>query len=247
MPRDFSYFKIILKMGVGEKISEFMWKDVTPQFLMTKNEKCVYHYRLVTTCVIGFLNVIQLVYPLFFAHMTNWGLTFCTITFLLLTLSYKYESVRNWAHLSFEISWCFEFMIFFVFWVVLFWPYYEMLGYEVILYSLYAHFGLMVLLAIDYFLAYYDFHRKHLVLAYTFAIAYGILNICLTLYEFEVYPIMTYHNTWSFLTIAFIFALVWISFEVPILINKCRSKPQQEKQDSTPLIGADAPEEVIIQ
>jgi hypothetical protein len=63
----------------------------------------------------------------------------------------------------FEVAYCFEFVIAFVFWVVLFLPYYEMLGYEVIVYSLYAHFGLLVLLVIDYGVSYYAFYRRHLI------------------------------------------------------------------------------------
>jgi len=132
----------------------------------------------------------------YFLYLSNWGMFFAFLFFLIASLGYCFPVLDGFAYILFEISWPLEWLITLAYWTAVF-P----LDYKInLLVSLMLHGLPLILLVIDCCLSRIVILRSHWGYPFAASFVYAFcVNLPVTLSYQRLYPLISYQNAWTYI------------------------------------------------
>ena len=170
-------------------------------------------YRIINS----FLNLGHLIYianistSIFLVYLTNWGLSLTTVFFISSALSYKYNSLKLFCYILFEIIWPINFVITIFYWCYLF-PIAFPNNYWAKIVS--AHTVPIVGQLIDFSLNNIIIYRAHYKFPACTIVVYLFVLVPYTLSAEAIYAGITFTNAITYLMFFVLFIVFIASFEI---------------------------------
>ena len=204
--------------------SECIMESRYPRFLMfTRLFSMVFLIFLLTSYLI--MNT-----GAFFLFLTDWGLTFTTLYFILINLNYKIPKMHKLCIVFLHTLWNLEFLISIIFWTSLY-----VLSFTdditFIMLSVPTHGILVILVGFDLWLSKAYCRRIWVIVPCFICLIYGLsLNLPYTIAVKPIYPSIKYTNITTYLIFIYTMILLSLSNEICCRATRRRRRVAYERE-----------------